>query len=186
MGLHPISQSAQEKVQKSIDFFQNEIRAIRTGKASPVIVEHLKVDYYGSPTPLQQLAVISVPDTRTLIIKPYDTSILANIEKAILSSELSLNPQNDGKVIRITIPPLSEERRIEYTQLVNKKLENAKVSVRNVRRDVLKELEKGKKDKTISEDLEKKIKAEVQKIVDDAEKKLTELAEKKNKEILQT
>lgn len=182
---HSIIVQAEEKFKKSLDVFLNEIKGIRTGRATPVIFDTIYVEYYGKNTPLKQLATFAIPDARTIIIKPYDTSSLNDIEKAIQRSNLGLNPTNDGNVLRVVIPPLSEERRKEYTKIAKDYAEKAKISLRNIRRDLLKDLEAQKKDKKIAEDEKKRLENELQKLLTDYEKKVDEILEKKNKEILE-
>ncbi len=182
---HPIIAQAEEKFNKSLEVFINETKGIRTGRATTAMFENIYIEYYGKNTPLKQLATFSIPDAKTVIIKPYDTSIISEIEKAILKSNLGLNPSNEGNVIKIIIPPLSEERRKHYTKIAKDYAEKAKVSIRNTRRDLLKDLEAQKKEKKISEDEKKRIENELQKLLNDFEKKIDEILNKKNKEILE-
>ena len=147
-----VSAETQERMQKSADALKRELNTIRTGRASPALIEGLSVEYYGSATPLNQLASISVPEARLLVIQPWDKQSLGDVERAILTSDLGLVPSNDGTVIRISIPQLTEERRRDLVKLVGKKVEEAHVSVRNVRRDVLEKLRSMEKDKTLSQD----------------------------------
>ncbi|GAC1445567.1 MAG: ribosome recycling factor [Chloroflexota bacterium] len=156
----------EQHMQKSLGVLRNELGTIRTGRANPSIIEHLSVEYYGAPTPLQQLAAISSPDARQLLVQPYDRTALGNIEKAIRQSDLGFNPTNDGTLIRITIPQLTEERRRDLVKLVHKRVEESKVSIRNVRRDTNDHLRKMKKDKDLSEDEEKRIQEQLQKLTD--------------------
>jgi len=142
----------QERMQKSADALKRELNSIRTGRASPALIEGLSVEYYGSATPLNQLASISVPEARLLVIQPWDKQSLGDVERAILTSDLGLVPNSDGTVIRISIPQLTEERRRDLVKLVGKKVEEAHVSVRNVRRDILEKLRSLEKDKTLSQD----------------------------------
>ena len=131
---------ATEKMEKAVEALQADLRALRTGRASPALVERIKVDYYGTPTPLNQLATISVPEPRLLTIRPWDASILSAIEKVILKSDLGLTPNNDGKIIRLVIPRLNEERRQELVKVVNKRVEEARVAVRNIRLNAIDDL----------------------------------------------
>lgn len=182
---HPLIAQADEKFKKSLDVFLNEIKGIRSGRATPVIFDNIYVEYYGKNTPLKQFASFAIPDARSIIIKPYDTSLLGEIEKAIQKSNLGLNPLNDGNVLRIVIPPLSEERRKQYTKVAKDCSEKAKISIRNIRRDLLKYLENQKKEKKVTEDEKKRIENELQKLLTDYEKKIDEILDKKNKEIME-
>ncbi|MFN7181612.1 MAG: ribosome recycling factor [Planctomycetota bacterium] len=183
---NPVIIEAEEKFNKSIEVFINETKGIRTGRATPAIFENIYIEYYGKNTPLKQLATFAIPDARTVIIKPYDNSIAGEIERAILKSNLGLNPSNEGNVIRILIPPLSEERRKQYTKIAKEYAEKAKIAIRNTRRDLIKELETQKKDKKITEDEKKRIENELQKLLSDYEKKIDDILTKKNKEILES
>jgi ribosome recycling factor len=143
---------AEHRMTGAVHALEEDLNAIRTGRASPALVEKLLVDYYGTPTQLQQLATIGAPEPQLLTIRPFDPGSIAAIEKAIRTSELGLNPANDGKLIRLAIPPLNEERRAELTKVVHKRLEEAKIAVRNVRRDALEDVREYEKEKIISED----------------------------------
>ena len=140
------------RMKKAIEALENDLKGIRTGRASPALVERVLVDYYGTPTPLNQLANISAPEPQMLAIRPYDPGSLRDIERAILSSDLGLTPNNDGQLIRLIIPPLNEERRLELAKVVGRRAEEAKVAVRNCRRDALADLREFEKEKLISED----------------------------------
>ncbi len=153
-------------MQISIVAFKNELATIRTGHASPALIEHIKVDYAGVPTPLNQIAAISAPETRLLVIHPWDKSSVNSIEKAILKSDLGLNPSADGNIIRITIPLLSEERRQELIKIVRKRVEERRVAIRNLRHTAMEELKKLEKDKTISQDEHKRALGQLQKLTD--------------------
>jgi ribosome recycling factor len=181
----PFVVQVEEKFKKSLDVFINETRGIRTGRATPSIFDNLYVEYYGKNTPLKQLATFSVPDAKTIIIKPYDNSIIEEVKKSIQKSNLGLNPQQEGSVIRIIVPPLSEERRKQYIKVAKDYAEKAKVSIRNIRRDAMKDLENMKKEKKVSEDQKKRIETELQKLLTDYEKKIDEIFDKKSKEILE-
>jgi ribosome recycling factor len=157
---------AEVHMNKSIDVLRQELATIRTGRANPGIIEHLQVDYYGVPTPLQTLASISSPDPRQLVVQPYDRGAIGAIEKAIRISNLGFNPTNEGTLIRINIPTLTEERRRDLIKLVHKRVEEGKVAIRNVRRDTLDHLKHMRKEKEISEDEEKRVQEQVQKITD--------------------
>jgi len=157
---------ADERMGKAIEALHRDLATVRTGRANPALVDSLKVEYYGTPTPLQQLASVSVPEARLLVIQPYDKGSISDIEKAILKSDLGLNPSNDGSVIRLAIPPLTEDRRKELVKTVHKKVEDGRVGIRNVRRDAHEMLRDLKKDKDISEDQEHNAQEELQKITD--------------------
>ncbi|MBI5368424.1 MAG: ribosome recycling factor [Planctomycetes bacterium] len=176
---------AQDKMDKAAEVMVNEFKGIRTGRASSGLIEHVRVEYYGAPTQLKAIASISVPDARMLIVKPFDPSSLSNIDKAIQKSDLGLNPQNDGKVLRITIPPLSEDRRKQLVKAIKEITEKAKVAVRNVRRDSNKAADEEKKDSSMTEDENFKLKEEIQKATEQIEKKIDELFDKKSKEIME-
>ncbi len=178
-------QETQERMGKSIDALKNELKRIRTGRATTSLLDGIRADYYGTPTPINQMATVSVPESRLIIIQPWDASAIKEIEKAILRSDLGLTPSNDGKIIRIAIPPLSEERRKELVKLVHKTCEEYKVAVRNIRRDA-NELIKGfKKDGDISEDDAFKAQDQIQKITDDHIEKIEGVYRNKEKEILE-
>ena len=173
------------RMEKSLDALNKELITIRTGRASPSLVERLQVDYYGTQTPLQALAGISTPDATQLVISPYDRSAISAIEKAIQRSELGLNPSNDGQLIRIAIPQLNEERRRELVKVVHRKAEDARVAVRNIRRDEVDHLRKVEKDGHVSKDeIETRI-AEIQKITDHHSARVDEASQKKEAEILE-
>lgn len=172
-------------MEKSIEFLNNQLRGIRTSRASPALLEGIRVEYYGTPSPIQQVAAITTPDPKTIMIKPFDASTLNAIQKAIMNANIGLTPQNDGKVIRITMPPMSEERRRQYADQAKKIGEEAKVSVRNVRRDVLKIIEQREKEKKLSEDQKFRAKEEVQKLTEKYEKRIDEIVSKKQKEIME-
>jgi len=180
-----VKADAENKMKKSIEAFKRELAGIRTGRASPALVEPLKVDYYGVPTPLQQIAAISVPEARLLMIKPYDQSTLSAIEKTILKSDLGLTPMNDGKVIRLPLPALNEERRRELTKVVRKHAEETHVAVRNIRRDALKDLEEMEKEKMISEDQHFKGKDLLQEVTDKFIAQVDQIAKAKEAEIME-
>jgi len=180
-----VKADAESKMKKTIEAFKRELLTIRTGRASPALVEPLKIDYYGTPTPLQQLAAISVPEARLLMIKPYDQSTLSAIEKAILKSDLGLTPMNDGKVIRLPIPALNEERRRDLTKLVRRQAEESHIAVRNVRRDALKDLEEMEKEKMISEDQHFRGKEVLQEVTDKFIAQIDQIAKAKEAEIME-
>ncbi|GAP08250.1 MAG TPA: ribosome recycling factor [Anaerolinea thermolimosa] len=176
---------AETRMKGALQSLEEDLAGIRTGRASPALVERLQVEYYGVPTPLMQLASISVPEARVLLIRPFDASSLKAIERAILASELGLTPNNDGKAIRLNIPPLTEERRRELVKVVNNRLEEARVAVRNVRRDLMKELREFEKEKLISEDDLKKAEEELQKATDRFIQEIDEVGQRKEKEIME-
>ena len=159
-------QNIENKMKASVKVFREDLASIRTGHATPALVEHVKVDYAGVPTPLNQLAGISAPEAGLLVIQPWDKSSISSIEKAILKSELGLNPANDGNIIRIGIPPLSEERRQELIKVVHKRVEERRIAVRNLRHEALNELKKLEKDKEISQDEQKRSQEQLQSITD--------------------
>ena len=158
--------TAREKMGKSIEFLGHELAGIRSGRAVPSLVEHLKVDYMDTPMPVQHVASVSAPEVNLLLIQPWDKNAIKPIEKAILKSDLGLTPNNDGNVIRITVPPLSEERRREMIKLVSKRVEDAKVAIRNLRREAIDDLKKLEHEKEISQDDQRRAAEQVQKITD--------------------
>jgi ribosome recycling factor len=172
-------------MQKTLENLEQEYRRLRTGRASVSLVDGIRVEYYGTATPLSQLATLTVPEPRTIMIQPWDQSVIGDVEKAILKSELGLNPHNDGKIIRISIPPLTQERRKELVKVIKKKAEETKVAMRNVRRDANEMLKDLRKEKTISEDEQFKGQDETQKITDEFIKKVDGVYAAKEKEILE-
>lgn len=174
----------EEKMEKSLSSLINEYASIRAGRANPHILDKIKVDYYGMPTPIQQVANISVPEARMITIQPWESSLIKAIEKAIMCSDIGINPNNDGKVIRLTFPELTEERRKELAKDVKKKGEGAKVAVRNIRRDANDALKKANKANEITEDELKDYEDKVQKMTDKFVKKIDAEVDKKSKEIL--
>jgi ribosome recycling factor len=183
--LDDIYEDMKDRMKKALETLEREYKRVRTGRASVSLLDGIKANYYGTPTPLAQLATLTTPDPRTLMIQPWDQSGLGEVEKAILKSELGLTPMNDGKVIRISIPPLTEERRRDLVKMINKKSEEYKVIVRNIRRDSNEMIKDLKKDKEISEDEQFRAQEEVQKITDDFIKKIDEIYSAKEKEILE-
>jgi ribosome recycling factor len=179
------STETEQHMDKSLSALRRELANIRTGRANPAVIEHLTVDYYGAPTPLQQLANIAAPDPRQLLVQPYDRSALGNIEKAIRASDFGFNPTNDGSTIRIVIPQLTEERRRDFIKLVHKRVEEAKVAVRNVRRDANDTLKKQRKDKELSEDEEKRALEVLQKLTDRAIRDADSIGQIKEAEIME-
>jgi len=177
--------SAVDRMDAALDNLNSDLTAIRTGRASPALVEKLQVEYYGSNLPLIQLANISVPEARQLLIKPFDAASLRAIERAIQASELGLTPNNDGKQIRLNLPPLTEERRRDLVKLVNARLEETKVAMRNIRRDVLKDMRDYEKEKLISEDDLETGEEKLQKIVDEKIDEIDVIGIRKDKEIME-
>nr|WP_236709994.1 ribosome recycling factor [Longilinea arvoryzae] len=176
---------AETRMKGALQNLEDSLATIRTGRASPALVEKLPIDYYGAPTPLMQLASISVPEPRTLMIRPFDASSLKTIERAIIASDLGLTPNNDGRVIRLNLPPLTEERRRDLVKIVHSRLEECRVSIRNVRRDLLKDLREFEHEKMISEDDLKRGEEELQKLTDKMIAQTEEIGERKEKEILE-
>jgi ribosome recycling factor len=176
---------AESRMKSSVRSFEEDLAAIRTGRASPALVEKLSVDYYGAPTPLIQLATISVPEPRLLAIRPFDPSSIREIERAILASDLGLTPGNDGKLIRLNIPMLTEERRHELVRLVRNRAEEGRVSIRNIRRDVQNDLREFEREKIISEDDLKRGEDELQKLTDHYIEQINEICKRKETEILE-
>nr|WP_309146337.1 ribosome recycling factor [Gilliamella apicola] len=185
MMLNEIQKEAQERMEKSIEAFQNHISKIRTGRASPSLLDGIMVEYYGSPTPLRQLANVVAEDSRTLAITVFDKSLTPLIEKAILTSDLGLNPASAGTVIRVPLPPLTEERRRDLTKIVRGEAEQGRVSIRNIRRDANDQIKVLLKDKEISEDDERKSQDLIQKATDAAIKKLDSVLADKEKELME-
>ncbi|MHB0922520.1 MAG: ribosome recycling factor [Bellilinea sp.] len=176
---------AENRMKGAIQSLEEDLSGIRTGRASPGLIEKLPIDYYGMATPLMQLASISVPDPRTLLVKPFDPSTLKAIERGIIVSNLGLNPNNDGKTIRLNLPPLTEERRRDLVKVVSHRLEEAKIAVRNIRRDIIKELREYEKEKLISEDDLKYAEEELQKLTDHIVTDIESIGQRKEKEIME-
>ncbi|NLY84740.1 MAG: ribosome recycling factor [Tissierellia bacterium] len=176
---------AEERMQKTVSVFKEELQSIRAGRANPALLDKISVDYYGQITPLKQLGSITAPEPRLLVIQPWDPKLIPAIEKEILKSDLGLNPSNDGKVIRLVIPMLTEERRKELAKLVKKTSENAKVAVRNIRRDINDRIKKMEKDKEISEDERRLGEEEVQKITDKYIEEIDSITKKKEDELME-
>lgn len=175
----------ESKMKKTADVLQAQLAAVRAGRANAAVLDQIAVDYYGVPTPIQQVASISVPDPRSLLIQPWDGSVLKSIEKAILASDLGINPQNDGRAIRLVFPQLTEERRKELAKQVKKYGEEAKVAVRNIRRDAIDKFKKQQKASEITEDDYKNIEKDIQKLTDDYVKVVEDIAAKKEKELFE-
>jgi ribosome recycling factor len=183
--LEDLKKDAATRMTKCVQTFQGDLKKLRTGRAHPSLIEHLKVDYYGSDVPLQQVASIAVEDGRTLVISPWEKTVVQAIEKAIFKSDLGLTPQTAGMVIRIPMPPLTEERRREITKMLRHDAENARVAVRNVRRDVMNEIKQKLKDKEVSQDDERRAEQEVQKLTDKHVADIEGLLTAKEKEVMQ-
>jgi ribosome recycling factor len=183
--IEDLKKDAAARMQKCVQVFLADLKKMRTGRAHPSLVEHLKVDYYGADVPLQQVASITVEDARTLVISPWEKSMVGPIEKAIHKSDLGLTPMTAGTVIRVPLPPLTEERRRDITKVVRQDAENARVSIRNVRRDVLADVKELLKEKEISQDDERKAQEEIQKLTDRHIADLDQQLAAKEKEILQ-
>lgn len=175
----------QEKMEKTLNVLKDELNHIRAGRANPLILDKVRVEYYGSETPIKQLASISVPEPRIIQIQPYDTSILKDIEKAIQIADLGINPSNDGKMIRLIIPILTEERRKDLAKTVKKLGEDSKVALRNERRDAIDQLKKMEKNKEISEDELTSAEKEVQKLIDEQVVKIDQIIAKKSEDIME-
>lgn len=180
-----ILKDAENRMRVAIQALEEDLASIRTGRATPALVEKLAVDYYGTPTPLMQLATISVPDPRTLLIKPFDLSTLKAIERTILASELGLTPNSDGRQIRLILPPLTEERRRELVKVLHKRLEDCRIAIRNVRRDSHNDMRESEKEKLISEDDLKRGEEELQKLTDRYIEEVGRLGQKKEQEIME-
>ncbi|MGB9711697.1 MAG: ribosome recycling factor [Dissulfurimicrobium sp.] len=180
-----VIKDTKSRMDKAIESFQKELARIRTGRAAPALLEGIKVDYYGTLMPINQLATIAAPESRLLTIQPWDNAVLGLIEKAILKSDLGLTPNSDGKMIRINIPPLNEQRRKDLVKMVKKMAEECKVAIRNIRRDMIERLKAQKKDKGLSEDDFFKLQDEIQKITDGHVKKVEDILALKEKEVLE-
>jgi ribosome recycling factor len=180
-----VLKEAEDRMKASIQSLEDDLNGIRTGRASPALVEKLPIQYYGQPTPLMQLASISVPEPRSLLIKPFDASSLKDIERAIQTSDLGLTPQSDGKSIRLNLPTLTEERRRELVKVVSGRVEEGRVAVRNIRRDGIKDMREFEEEKMISEDDLKRGEDEAQKLTDHYIEKINEIGERKENEILE-
>jgi ribosome recycling factor len=183
--LDDLKKDARERMTKCVQNFQSDLKKLRTGRAHPSLIEHLRVDYYGSEVPLQQVASISVEDGRTLVVSPWEKTVVQAIEKAIHKSDLGLNPMTAGTIIRIPMPPLTEERRRDFTMVLRHDAENARVAVRNVRRDVMNDIKDLLKEKLVSQDDERRAETEVQKLTDKYVAEVDQLLAAKEKEVMQ-
>ena len=175
---------ATEKMNKTISVMKQEYNSLRAGRANPQALDRIMVDYYGSPTPINQVGNISVPEPRMLIIALWDTKMIPAVEKAIQKSDLGINPANDGKVIRLIFPELTQERRKDLAKVIRKKAEESKVAVRSIRRDAMEDIKKQKKDNLLTEDDQKKLEEKVQKLTDEKVKEIDTIAQAKEKEIM--
>jgi ribosome recycling factor len=173
----------EERMEKAVNVFRDELRGLRTGRATPALVDSLRIEYYGSPTPLKQLAQISTPDPQSIVIRPFDASVLKEIEKAIRSSDLGLSPSSDGKLIRLQVPTMSGEQRQKLVARIKKSAEEAKVACRNIRRDANKLFDNAEKSKEMTEDERDQGKEEVQTLLKKFEDRIAEMADKKSKEV---
>lgn len=176
---------AKARMEKAVEDFRKELAGVRTGRANVSLLDHVRVDYHGTPMPINQLATLNVPDPASIVIAPWDAGALPLIDKAIRTSDLGLNPSNDGKVVRVPIPPLTEERRKDLVKHIHKVLENHRTAVRNIRRDVKEAVEKLEKDKKISEDEKKRSLDELEKITHSETKKIEDLSATKEKEVME-
>lgn len=183
--LEDVKKDAAQRMAKCVTAFRNDLKKLRTGRAQPSLVEHLKVEYYGNEVPLLQVASINVEDARTLAVSPWERTMVPVIEKAILKSDLGLTPATAGQVIRIPLPPLTEERRRELTKVVHREAENARVGVRNVRREVMNELKEMLKEKLLSQDDDRRAHDEVQKLTDKHVAEIDHVMAEKEKELMQ-
>jgi ribosome recycling factor len=185
MPIAEVLQQARQHMAKSVEHLQHQLARLRTGRATPALIEHIRVDYYGVPTPISQVGNISVPEPRMLVIQPWDRSLLGAIEKAILQSDLGVTPSNDGSVIRIVMPPLSEERRRELVKVCRKYAEEARIALRNLRREYMEKLRQVEKEEHLSEDERRRGEQELQKIVDSFTEEIERILERKEREILE-
>ena len=184
-ALKDLQQQLKSRMEKAVDDFRANLASTRTGRASVHMLDQIKVSYYGTDTPLNQVAQVTAPDANLILVQPWDPSIVADIEKALRTSDLGFNPQNDGKIVRIPIAPMTEERRREVVKHLNKTLEDHRTAVRNIRRDGNDLIKKSAKDKKISEDEEKRSLEEMQKLTDDEIRRMEEMCRNKEREVLQ-
>ena len=184
-ALKDLSADVKRRMDQAVTGFQANLASVRTGRASAHMLDQVKIDYYGTPTPVSQMAQVSTPEAQLILIQPWDPSVIKEIEKALQASDLGFNPQNDGKVIRVPIPPMTEERRRDVVKHLNRVLEEHRTAIRNVRRDGNDTLKKLAKDKKISEDEEKRALEEIQKLTDEEIKRMEEMSKRKEAEVLQ-
>ena len=180
-----IYQTAERKMKRAVEALQHDLAAVRTGRASPALLERVQVDYYGTPTPLNALAAINVPEPRLLVIQPWDKKLLPAIEKAIQKSDLGLTPSSDGSVVRLVVPPLNEERRRELVRLVHKRVEEARVAIRNCRREAIDELRKAEREQHLSEDQVKRAQERLQKLTDSFIAQADDVGRRKESEVME-
>mgnify|MGYP000870729532 CR=1 FL=1 len=180
-----IYKETEDKMKKTVSVYKEELQGIRAGRANPQLLDKISVDYYGQPTPLKQVASVAAPEPRLLAIQPWDPKLIPLIEKEILKSDLGINPSNDGKIIRLAIPQLTEERRVDLTKLVRKNAENSKVAIRNIRRDSIDQIKRMEKNKELTEDDRKQAEDEIQKITDNYIKEIDSITEKKEEELME-
>jgi len=180
-----LQKETEERMKKAVEALQGDLMAIRTGRASPALLDRVRVDYYGTPTPLNQLASVSAPEPRLLLVRPWDPSVLGDVERAILKSELGLTPNNDGKVIRLVIPRLTEERRQELAKIVGRRVEEGRVAIRNIRREAIDDLREFEKEKLISEDEMYGGRENIQELTDRYVERVDEIGKAKEAELLE-
>ena len=185
VNLKEVMNEAHEKMKKTIEAVRREFNTIRTGRASGALVESIKVEYYGTPTPMKQLASISIPDPKLIVIQPWDTSVLGEIEKAILKSDLGITPLNDGRAIKLGIPNLTQERREDLVKVIKKMAEDGRVSIRSIRREINEKIKALEKGKTMGEDESKKAAEDIQKLTDKEIKEIDDILAKKEKELME-
>ncbi len=185
MNFQAITKETKDKMEKALHHVADQLKTIRTSRASPALVDHIRVDYYGTMSPLAQIAQISIPEPRQIMIKPFDMSVLKEIEKAIQKSDLGIQPQSDGKVLRLTMPPLSGDQRKKYASRVKELCEEARVAMRNTRRDQNKHADQLHKDSKLTEDENKKLHDEIQKLLKEYEDKITSIQDKKTAEVME-
>lgn len=183
--VNDILNEAESKMHKTVEVLRKDLASVRAGRANPAVLDKITVDYYGTPTPINQLANVSVPDPRMITIQPWDKSAIKDIEKAIMKSDLGINPSNDGIVIRLNIPQLTAERRAEIVKTVKKKAEDAKVAIRNIRRELIDDIKQVEKEKLVSEDDAKKAQEKGQKLTDKIIKDIEDILDKKDKEVME-
>ncbi|WP_035107477.1 ribosome recycling factor [Desulfovirgula thermocuniculi] len=185
MATNPVIAEAESNMKKTVEVVKKEFASLRAGRATPALLDKITVSYYGTPTPINQLATISVPEPRLLVIQPWDKSVLPEMERAILKSDLGITPTSDGTVIRLTIPPLTQERRAELVKIIKKKAEEGRVAIRNIRREFIEKFKQQQKNGEISEDESRRAQDEIQKLTDKYVKEIDQLLASKEQEIMQ-
>ena len=185
MSYQGIQKEAKQRLEKAVKHLQDVLRTVRTSQASPALVENIRVDYYGTPTPISQLATISIPEPRQIVIKPFDASVLQDVSKAIMKSDLGINPQSDGKVLRLVMPQLSGEQRKKYASKVKELCEESRIAMRNTRRDLNKTADAERKSSDLTEDDNKKLHVEIQKLLKTYEQKIDEVQTRKTNEVME-